>query len=111
MKIGDIYSATNCSHMKVCRTWVGKKPATVAEQVVSGLAGEYKQKEVQFATLFEILSHGRPMVDYKRFEALFKHLRVKNMPTRYWSETTSWKMSEHLYLSMLSRLRSVVQSA
>ena len=83
MKIGNIYTTTNYAHMKVCRIWAGKKPTTVVEEVVCGLAGKYRQKGVQFATLFEILSHRRPMVDCERSEALFKHLRVKNMPTRH----------------------------
>ena len=52
MKIDDIYNTTNCTHMKACRTWVAKKLATIAKQVVFGLDGEYKQKKVQFVILF-----------------------------------------------------------
>ena len=33
------------------------------------------------------------------------------MHTRHCSKTTSWEMNEHLYLSMLSKLRFVVQFA
>ena len=108
MKVGDVYSATNCAHMKVCRTWAGKKLALVVEQVVSSLAKEYKQKGVQFATFFELLSYRCPMVDYERSKVLFKHLKVKNMPSRHWSESTGWEMSEHLHLLVLSHLKSVV---
>ena len=69
--------------MKATRIWTGKKPAFVAEQVVSGLAGEYKRKGVQFSTLFEILSHGHPMVDYEQSKVLLKHLKVNNMSARH----------------------------
>ena len=96
--------------MKASRIWTDKKLATIVEQVVSGLAGEYKPKGVQFATLFEILSHGHPMVDYERSEVLLKHIRVKNMPARHWSENIGWKMSKHLHLLVLSCLRYVIQS-
>ena len=97
--------------MKACRIWASKKFASMAKQVVCGLAGEYKQKEVQFVAFFEILSHGCPMVDYKKFEVLLKHLKVKNMPIRHRSKKTSWKMSKHLHLYVLSKLRFVVQFA
>ena len=52
MKVSDVYSAMNCGHMKATKIWAGKKPAYVAEQVVSSSAGEYKRKRVQFSIFF-----------------------------------------------------------
>ena len=46
MKVGNVYTATNCGHMKAYRTWTSKKPTSMAKQVVFGLVEEYKQKGV-----------------------------------------------------------------
>ena len=51
------------------------------------------------------------MVDYEPSKVLSKHFKFKNMPARHWFENTSWEMSEHLHLCVLSRLRSAVQFA
>ena len=83
MKVGDVYITTNYRDTKAWKIWAGKKLASMVKQVVSNLAREYKLKEVQFATLFEILSHGLSMVDYEQFEVLLKHLRVKNMSAKH----------------------------
>ena len=55
--------------------------------------------------------HKRPMIDYERFENLLNFFRVKNMPSKCWSKTIGWKMSEHLHLIVLRQLREIMQSA
>ena len=83
----------------------------MAEQLVGGLQGEFKRKGVQFSTLFQVLSHGRPMCDYEREQYLLRHLKVKNVPQKHWSETSGWEMSKHLHASVLAALKEVIQSA
>ena len=66
---------------------------------------------MQFSTLFQVLSHGRPMCDYEHEQYLLRHLKVKNVPQKHWSETSGWEMNKHLYASVLAALKEVVQSA
>jgi hypothetical protein len=66
---------------------------------------------VQFSTLFQVLSHGRPMCDYEHQQYLLRHLKVKNIPMKHWSVTSGWEMAEHLHACVLAALKVVVQSA
>ena len=84
---GKTCVAYNCQHLKNCKEWASRKPRLVANQVQIGLQVDCKRKEVQFSTLYEVLVHGRPMIDYERIESLLKFLRVKNMPSKHWSKS------------------------
>jgi hypothetical protein len=102
----------DCKHNKFCKLWAGRKQAgTVLDLLVRGLEGEEKRKGVQFSTLFQVLSHGRPMCDFEREQYLLRHLKVKNVPRKHWSETNGWEMGEHLHGCVLAALKVVVQSA
>jgi len=64
---GDTYVKTNCKHVKLYKLWTGRKYCgSVANQLNAGLDSEFKHKGMQFSSLFQILSHDRPMVDYDR---------------------------------------------
>ena len=75
---------------------------------MAGLEGECKRKGVQFSTLFQVLCHGRPMCDYEREQYLLRHLKVKNLPRKHWSESSGWEMSEHIHVCVLAALKAVV---
>ena len=67
LKKGETYTKVDCKHFLHCKEWAGRKQGgTVADLLVAGLEGKLKRKGVQFSTLFQILSHGRPICDYKR---------------------------------------------
>ena len=90
------------------KLWARRKQEFVARQIIGGLAAENKRKGVQFSTLFQILTHGRPMCDYEREQYLLRHLRVKNVPKEHWSETSGWEMSEHMHGCVLDALKVVI---
>jgi hypothetical protein len=112
LKKGDTYIKLDCKHVKFCKLWAGRRQSDiVADQLIGGLQGEEKRKGVQFSTLFQILSHGCPMCDYEREQYLLRHLKVKNIPIKNWSETSGWEMAEQLHGCILAVLKGVVQSA
>lgn len=51
------------------------------------------------------------MCDYERSHFLLKHLKVKNLPSKHWSEGCGWEMSEHFHNVVLTALKAAVQSA
>jgi hypothetical protein len=51
------------------------------------------------------------MYDYEREQYLLRHLKVKNVPRKHWSETSGWEMGEHVHGYVLAALKVVVQSA
>jgi hypothetical protein len=46
---------------------------------------EHKHKYVQFVTLYHILAHDHPMIDFEGFKVLFQMLKVKNVGRKHWS--------------------------
>ena len=54
-------------------------------------------QRVQFTTLFQLLSEGRPMVEYKYKEKLFKFLSVPDFPSSHWTNGVGWLMATYMY--------------
>jgi hypothetical protein len=65
VKAGEHYIATQCKHRKNMRLYATKSPASVLEQVNQCTSLEARKKKVQFATLFQMLSDGRPMLEFE----------------------------------------------
>ena len=108
LKKDESYIKIDCKHLNFVKLWAGRKQESIATQIIGGLGAEDKRKGVQFSTLFQILSHGRLMCDYEREQCLLRHLRVKNVRTKHWSETSGWEMSEHMHGCVLDALKVVV---
>lgn len=52
---------------------------------------------MQFATLFQLLHDGRPMVEFpSRFE-LYKYLNMPDLPNIHRTDGAGWLMVEHIY--------------
>ena len=97
----NTYVAHNCQHLKFCKEWASHKPRLVVDKVEAKLQANCKREEVQISTFYEVLNHGRSMIDYERSESLLKFHRVKNMPSKHWFESTCWEMNGHFHLLVL----------
>lgn len=51
------------------------------------------------------------MYDFEREQYLLRHLKLKSVPRKHWSETSGWEMAEHLHSCVLTALKLVVQNA
>jgi len=78
------------------------------DQLMTRLKDEFKKKELQFSTLFQILTHGHPMCNYKREQYLLMHLKLRNLPKKHWLKSTGWEMNKHSYMIVLTTLKNVV---
>ena len=76
---------------------VAKRPTSILEQINNCSTVESKQKRVQLATLFQILSDGRPILEFQSRVELYQFLQVPNYPRAHWSHTSGWILSEHIY--------------
>jgi hypothetical protein len=72
---------------------------------------ERKKKKVQFASLFHLLSDGRPMSQYELFEPLLSFLDVPNMPHMHWSDSSGWIMAEFMYDVVKEEIKAEVHVA
>ena len=61
---------------------------------------EAKRKHIQLATFFQILSDGRPIVEFESRSQLYYFLQVPHCPRAHWSHTSGWILSENIYLSV-----------
>jgi hypothetical protein len=84
LEVGDIFTKKDCKHLKNQELWFTRQNApTVYKQLLRSLHSENMRKGVQFSTLFQILSHGRPVVDYCESQHLLRYLNVKNVPKKH----------------------------
>jgi hypothetical protein len=110
LEVGDIFTKKDCKHFKNQQLWSARQNApTMYKQLLRGLHGENTRKRVKFSTLFQILSHGHPMVDYCESQHLLRYLNVKNVPKKHWCETSGWEMSEHIEVVVLDALRKLIR--
>ncbi len=61
--------AKDCKHVKNETTYACKGKELMLQQVANGVVGKHK-KLIQFATLFHVLKHGRPMFAYEAHKEL-----------------------------------------
>ena len=45
------------------------------------------------------------MTEYKALRDLLKYLKIKHMPTKYWSDNFGWELAKHIYLVVLDKLK------
>lgn len=111
VKAGEQYIATHCRHKKNMRLYAARPPATVLEQINHCTTVEARKKRVQFATLFQLLSDGRPMVEYESRAALYKLLNVPDMPGAHWCDNSGWLMAGYMYKQVIEEMRRLIGAA
>jgi hypothetical protein len=100
-KKGQSYWDKNCKHIKNQELFVSRKADTMLQMVHNTIIGESRRKFVQLATLFHVLSHGRPMTEYEALRDLLKCLKTKHLPAKHWSDNSGWELAEHMHLVVL----------
>jgi hypothetical protein len=99
------------SHKQKMILYASRQPNSVLEQMQGCNTMESKKKMTQFATLFALLSVGRPMTEFEaRFE-LYEFLAVPNLPRMHWSLGSGWIMGEHMYDFVKKRQREIIKAA
>jgi hypothetical protein len=74
LKKGQCYQEINNKHMKNMALFASWKPQFVLELVNNIVVGKNQQKFIQFLTLFHVLWHGHPMVEFELLRKLLQHL-------------------------------------
>ena len=88
LEVGDIFTKKDYKYLKNQELWSARQNApTVYKQLLHSLHSKNMRKGIQFSTLFQILSHGHPMVDYCESQHLLRYLNVKNVPKKHWYKT------------------------
>ena len=67
-------------------------PASLAQ----GRESVVSMKVLQFSTLFDCMSRGRPMNEYTTKPALLRFNNTPRIPSKHWSENSGWGMAEVL---------------
>ena len=65
LDVDNIFTKRDCKHLENQVLWSAHQYApTIYQQLLRGLQCDSTRMGVQSSTLFQVLSHGRPMVDY-----------------------------------------------
>jgi hypothetical protein len=65
-------------------------------------------QRVQLATLFQLLSDGRPMVEFEARYKLYSFLTVPDLPLQHWSNGAGWLFACHMYDIMKEKHRAML---
>jgi hypothetical protein len=111
VKAGQQYVATQCKHRRNMKLYAAKAPTSVLEQINNCTSLEAKKKRVQFATLFQLLSDGRPMLEFQSRVALYKLIGVPDLPSAHWCDSSGWIMAGYIYKIVLDETRRLIANA
>lgn len=111
VKRGEQYIATQCKHRKNLRLYAAKPPPTIIQQINHCTSLETRKKRVQFATLFQLLRDGRPMLEYESRVNLYKFLSVPDLPSAHWCDNSGWLMAGYMYKQVVQEMRRLISAA
>jgi len=66
------------------------------------------RKRVQFTTLFQLVSEGRPIVEYKSRLSLYKLLNVLDFLSTHWCDNSGWVMAFYMYKQVTNEMRRLI---
>ena len=98
-------------HKHNLASFAAKRPTSVLQQMAGCTTLEAKRKWVQLATLFQILSDGRSMLEFESRSELYHFLQVPHCPRAHWSYTSGWMLSEHMYTFVQKRMQELISEA
>ena len=99
------YIDAQCKHKKNMKLFHARPLATIAQVVLQCSSVEHVKKRIQFATLFQVLSVGRPMLKYENRFALYKFLKLPNLPTTHWYDSSGWILAEYMYRQVTKEIK------
>jgi hypothetical protein len=80
-------------------------------QVQKGFKGDRARKINQFGTMFHILQHGRPMLEYESMRQLFTFLKMPHLSKKHWSDNFGWLIAKYLYRQVMMKVVEVLAAA
>lgn len=78
VKKKECFISRNAKHKKNLATFIARFLDTTLHHINYSNILEHQKKRVQFATLFQILFHERPMVNYENRATLYSFFDVPN---------------------------------
>ncbi len=100
--------AMDCKHVKNEISYACKGREFVLQKVVNGVVGEKRKKLIQFAILFHLLKHGRPMLEYEAHKELFDFLNLEVNPKMHWIDLVGWAITQHMHNIILEAIISII---
>ncbi len=86
----------DCAHLINMWLWAQWGPNSILQQV-NKPSREGNWKIVQFKSLFHILSHDHPVLEYETIYDLFVSLKVPNNLSMHWFNSTGYTLVKFMY--------------
>jgi hypothetical protein len=77
----------------------------------NSVVGFFFLQRVQLATLFQMLTDGRPMNEFENKFKIYDFLDVPDFPRVHWSDGAGWLMAEHMYDIVKKMHRALLAAA
>jgi len=66
---------------------------------------------VQFALIFYLLTHNRPMIKYITMQMLFVQLNVVDNPIKHKFYGFGWEMADYMFEQVLKQIQTIIIGA
>ena len=103
--------AKDFKHKKNLALFNARALDNVVQQLNQSNRLEREKKKMQFATLFQILVDGRPMLKYESRATLYEFRNVPNFPRMHWSDNSRWIMADFMYTKVRDTISRVLVGA
>lgn len=97
VKKGERYMSQNPKLMKNLSLFNARSLEILLQHMNQSKRLKTYKKKMHFATLSQVLSYGRPMLEYENQAALHWFLNVPTFPRMHWLDNYGWLMVEFIY--------------
>ena len=92
VKKGERYMSQNSKMMKNLSQFNARSLEILLQHMNQSQRSKTYKKKVHFATLSQVLSDGRPMLEYENQATLYWFLNVPSFPKMHWLDNYGWLM-------------------
>jgi hypothetical protein len=103
--------AKDSKHKKNMALFNDRAHYIVLQQLNQSNRLEREKETIQFATLFQIMANGLPMLEYESRATLHEFLNVPNFPRMHWPYNFGWIMAEFMYAEVRIAISRVLVGA
>ncbi len=98
------------AHVVNEKLYLAKSFETMLQQITHGAIQflNKRKKLVQFALIFHLLSHNRPMIEYTIMETLFVQLNILDNPITHWFNGYGWQMADCMCKQVLKQTQTSI---
>jgi hypothetical protein len=109
--VGLHYFNKNSMHVKNEHEFSTTSQPSILDQLHVNVPSQHKKKYVYFFSIYHLLTHGHPTINYEDMPSSFHMLKVKYVSWKHWSDSLSWGMVEVMHDVLLKATKAAFARA